>query len=333
MKNLFPKVVVFLFLQLFCWHIVNAQGSTVSGFIFDFQRKPLSEIQVELMNEVNAVLTRTRTDNSGRYFFRGLSPGRFYVRVLTLGTNFEEQTQEIEIAGIGISGRSLGDNIQKDFYLNQKKQNPGKVENKVVFTQDIPEEAKVVFNRAVSDLENKRVENGIKELENALKIFPDYFLALERLGLERIKQQKYEDAKKLLSEAVKIFDRSFNTWYGLGYANYSLSLSQEAVSSAEKAVSLNSGSIEGLLLWGVSLRQDKQYEKAEQKLKQAEKLALGKIPDIHWNLALLYAHNLGRYGDAANELELYLKSTPNVANKEEVKKLIKYFRTKAQSTN
>jgi hypothetical protein len=55
-------------------------------------------LPVEVIYEVNKVVDPTRTDGSGRYSFAGLSAGRYAVRVLTLGTYFEERSQEVEIA-------------------------------------------------------------------------------------------------------------------------------------------------------------------------------------------------------------------------------------------
>lgn len=68
--------------------------NTISGYVFDQQRRPVAELYVELQNEVYSTLARTRTNGAGRFFFGGLSAGRFYVRVLTNGTNLEEQTQD-----------------------------------------------------------------------------------------------------------------------------------------------------------------------------------------------------------------------------------------------
>ncbi|MCB1023836.1 MAG: hypothetical protein KDB79_05590, partial [Acidobacteria bacterium] len=81
-------------------------------------------------------------------------------------------------------------------------------------------------------------------------------------------------------------------------------------------------------LLGMSLRKIQEFEKAEEAFLKAKELADGKSPDIHWNLALLYAHNLNRYKDAAKELELYLKAKPDIQNKEAIKKLIKEFKNK-----
>lgn len=300
-------------------------GSTITGFVFDSERRPVAQIPVELMNDVNSVLQRMKTDGSGRFMFRGVSQGRFQIRVLPLGTNYEEQTQEVEIYGIGATGRPIADNIQKDFYLRLRKS--GSVSSTgTVFVQEIPEEAKTIYQRAVSDLEGNRLEAGVAGLENALKLFPTYYMALEKLGLVYATQQKYEKALDVFGKAVIVNSRSFNGWYGLSYAHYALKQSQAAVEAAQRAVTLNSNSGDALLFLGLSLRQAKRYEEAEKPLKQADKIAKGLSPDIHWNLALLYAKNLNRYRDAANELELYLKTSPDIGQTDNIKKLIKKYR-------
>lgn len=305
-------------------------GSTIAGFVFDTERRPITQIPVELMNEVNSVLQRTKTDGSGRFIFRGLSQGRFQIRVLPLGTDYEEQTQDVELYGMGASGRPISDNLQKDFYLRSRKASSISSSAKgAIFVQEIPAEATKLFQKALSDLEGNRVEAGIEGLEKALKVFPTYYSALEKLGLIYATQQKYEKALEVFGKAVEVNSRSFNGWYGLSYAHYALRQWETAVEAAQKAVSLNSNSQDALLFLGLSLRQAKRYEEAERWLKQADKITKGLSPDVHWNLALLYAHNLKRYRDAANELELYLKTNPDTSQAENIKKLIRQFRETA----
>ncbi len=332
LRNVYFSIAVVMAF-LVCGVKAQDNRSSVSGFVFDSQRMPQADMVVELLNDVNSSLGRMRTDGSGRYYFSRLSSGRFNLRVQTAGTNFEDQTVSFEISGIGISGRSLADHVQKDIYLNLKKDKNGARTNEVVFAQDVPDEARKLFKKAVSDFEGKRVDLAIDGLNKAIEIHPTFYLALEKLGMIQLGEGKYEDAQKNLKRAVSIYDRSYDSWYGLGYASYALTLPKEAVECAEKAVSINADSIDALVLLGVSFRQDKQYEKAEKPLKQASKLANESNPDIHWNLALLYAHNLDRYKDAAEQLELYLKAAPEIENKETIKKLIKQFREKASKTN
>ncbi|MCA1622261.1 MAG: tetratricopeptide repeat protein [Acidobacteria bacterium] len=301
--------------------------NTITGFVFDSQRRSIAQVIVEVTNEVNQVLQRTRTDGSGRFFFSGLSAGKFSVRVLPYGTNFEEQTQEVEIVNFVRPGSSTSENAQKDFYLRLRKNaGEGNSITGTLFAQEVPPEAKKNYEKAISSFEQNRVEDGIQELQNALKILPTYYLALERLGVEYIKQQKYENARDVLTRTVAVNPRSFMGWYGLGYANYGLRQPQDAIVAAEKAVSVNSNSTDATVLLGISFRQAKRYNEAEKSLIKAKKISAGKSPDVHWNLALLYAHNLKRYKDAASELELYLKAKPDTANADNIRKLIKKFR-------
>ncbi len=338
-NSLFVVFTLIIFLALFdttqaepfSYHSVRQNRNTINGFVFDSQRRPVAQVYIELQNDVYSTLARTKTDGSGRFSFGGLSAGRFYIRVLPYGTNLEEQTQEVEIVNFIAPGRSASENVQRDFYLRvRRNEADSRTITGIIFVQDVPEQARKSYQKAVAELDDKKVKSGITELKNAIKLFPDYFLALERLGNEFIKQQKYQDAQEVFKRAVAVNSRSYSDWYGLGYASYALNQSETAVEAAEKAVSLNPKSIEALLLLGISQRQAKLYDKAEKSLKQADKSAKGKSADVHWNLALLYAHNVNRFKEAAVELELFLKAEPNAENAEAIKKLIKQFREKAK---
>ncbi|MGZ5436710.1 MAG: tetratricopeptide repeat protein [Pyrinomonadaceae bacterium] len=312
-----------LLISSFAFHVqgqVPFTGNTITGFVFDPQRRPIAQVYVELIDDVNSILQRMRTDGSGGFVFRGVSPGRFQVRVLALGTIYEDQTQEVDT-----SGRPSRDTIQKDFYLRLRKSGPVSAAG-TIFAQEIPEEAKTIYQRAVADLDRNRLDDGVAGLESALKIFPDYYLALERLGLTYLTQQKYEKAVGVFGKAVVVNPRSFNGWYGLSCSHYALKKSDAAVEAAQKAVTLNSNSVDALLILGISLRQAKRYDEVEKPLKQADKITKGLSPDVHWHLALLYAKNLNRFSDAADELELYLKTTPDTSQTENIKKLIKQYR-------
>lgn len=300
--------------------------SSIGGMVFDEQRNPVTQIPVELMNDFNSVIQRTKTDGSGRFIFRAISWGRFVIRVLPLGTNFEEQTQEVEIAGVGADGRPMADNLQVDIRLRVRRTSSDFEIKGVLFAQDIPADARKSYESAISDLNANKPEAGITGLENAVKIFPTYYLALIRLGLVYVGQQKFDIAKEAFRKAVAVNERSFTGWYGLSYADFAMNKPADSIVACQKALELDKNSVNALFLLGMSQRRVKNYLEAEKSLIQAKKLDNGKTPDINWNLALLYAHNLKRYKDAANELEAYLKNDANVPNKEAIKKLIKQFR-------
>ncbi|MEP6703946.1 MAG: carboxypeptidase regulatory-like domain-containing protein, partial [Acidobacteriota bacterium] len=284
------------FLGLLLLINVSAQNrSTISGYVFASGRAPVGQVAVELRNDVNSVIGRTRTDGSGRFIFTGVPSGRFAVTVIPLGTNFEGQSRDVEIAGIGARGQLIPDNPQVDFYLKLRRGSESAASSEVVFAQEVPEDAMRIYKAAVADLDSQRSEQGIADLKKAIEIFPSYFLALQRLGAEQLKQERYEQAAKSFSKAVSVYQRSFVSWYGLTYANFALKNWQGVVDGAGKALELEKNSVNTLILLGISQRSLQKYDDAERSLLRAKKLDEGKTPDLYWNLALLYAYDLKKY--------------------------------------
>lgn len=324
--------------SILCFSLVMAvisvhsqgRGNTITGFVYDSQRNPVREIPVELMDEVNSVLQRVKTDSSGRYYFSGLSMGRFNIKVLPYGTDFEEQTQDIQV-GTMLGGRMVPETAQKDFYLKLRKTTGNQITG-TIFAQEVPEDAKKLYEEAINNLQNKQSDAGISKLQEAVKTFPTYYLALERLGREYIYANKYENAIEVFSKAVETNNRSYTSWFGLGYANSSLHKPLPAIEALQKALVIQPNSIDTLLLLGSLHREVKQFAEAEKSLTQAKKLDNKQNPDIYWNLALLYAYNLLNYSKAANELETFLEINKEYPNKDAIKKLIKQFRDKSKES-
>src|SRR6185295_13536080 len=145
----------------------------IEGQVYDPNHRPVQNLYVELLNEVDSVIQRTKTDGSGRFSFAAVPPGRLMVRVLTFGTNYMEQTQEVEV----LKTRNNNDVEYLDFTLRYNSRNRGPATEMppgVIFAQDIPPTAKALYLKAVADFGNDQ-NRGLEEIEEALKIFPNYF--------------------------------------------------------------------------------------------------------------------------------------------------------------
>lgn len=303
--------------------------SSISGFVFGEDRRPVPEIYVELLDEVNGTIGRVRTDGSGRFFFGSLSQGRFTLKVLPGMTNFQEQSVDVEIYGYGARGRQLADNVQRDIYLKLRKgANAVPFVNEIIFAQDVPRDAEAAFEKALDHLKAEKGDEGVAELRKALQIFPDYFAALQKLGIIYIGRQQYEEARDTFDHAVKVNSSSFDCLYGLAYAEYALGNFDAAIESGKRSISLKPDSLEVNLLLGVAYRQAKRYEESEAAFLKAQSIADGASPDVHYQLALLYAYDLKQYGNAAKQLELFLKAAPDARDKDAIKKLIKQYKDK-----
>lgn len=310
----------------------NARNS-ISGFVFSPERLPVGEVAVEIMNDVDQVVQRTRTSSSGRFAFSGLQSGRFRLRVLPLGTPFEEQIVEVELVSMSPTGRPTSMSEYRDVYLRKARSTDhSKTVTGTIFAQDVPEHAKRKYEEAMANFEKGLPDDGIKSMLGSLDIFPEYFAALERLGMEYLKRENFNYARAVYTKAVSVNDRSFWSWYGLSVSARELRELNIAVEAANKALDIDRSSPDAYFTLGVSLRLLKDYSKAEAALLRSNKLSGGKSADVHWNLALLYGNNLKRYKEAADELEIYLKLTPDNSNVSNVKKLIENFRQRARKT-
>ncbi len=304
---------------------LQQNGNSISGHVSDNQRTPLADLRVELLNEVDTVIQTSKTDASGLFVFRKLSDGTFQVRVQASNTSYVGQTKRVELSrptGFGVVSEEV------DFVLSTPRARSSSGKPGVVFAQDVPEEARKQYQKAAELLQKERRQEGIAALNKAIEIYPQYFDALEMLGNEHVKQQEYEHAVSPLKKALEINARAFPSWYALGVAQYNLKQLPAAVESLRRAVSFNQESINANLWLGTVLRQSGQLDEAETYLKQANLLAEGKVPDAHWQLALLY-NQLKRFKKAADELELFLKVQPDARDADKIKKLIQTLRQKS----
>lgn len=316
----------------------SQRGTTnsISGFIFDGNsRIPISDVYVELMDDVYNTLRRVKTDGSGRYFFGGISSGNFKVKVLPYAKNYLEEIQDAVIINYSFGNVRTSDNVYLDFYLRLDKRKLNTEEfgiSGVIFAQEVLPEARKLYKKGISELESDReADKGIETLKKALAISPEYYDALNRIGIEYIVRKQYYEALPHLIKSIEINQRSFSSYYGIGIAAYNLKEFTQAAEAFKAATIIDPQSIFAQFQYGRALRiagNDKDAETALLKAKLLSKNST--IPEIHWQLGLLY-NKLNLYNKAADELETYLKVQRDSPNKQEVKKLISVLREKAKN--
>ncbi|MCP9493128.1 MAG: tetratricopeptide repeat protein [Pyrinomonadaceae bacterium MAG19_C2-C3] len=310
--------------------------NSISGRVTDTSNRSISELFVELQDDLYRTMGRVRISNSGRYIFNDIPAGNYKVKVLTAGTDYIEQIQEVTIVNFfrqtqsGEVVSSGSDSKQLDFVLRTKTGSSAASTNApgVVFVQDVPTEAQKTYQTAVKELDvENRAEAGLISLKRAVDLFPRYYLALDRLGQEHVKRGEFEAARTVLTTAVEVNPRSYTSLYALGFAQHKLKQIPAAIQCLERSVSINPKSVNAQLWLGIALRQSGTFDKAEEHLLRAKTLSNSVIPETHWQLALLY-NQTQKYNKAADELELFLKAQPDSRDEEKIKKLIQTLRSK-----
>jgi len=306
-------------------------SNTIMGTVYDSDRRPIPDLWVEVLDEANAQLGRTRTDGVGRYSFSRLSTGIFLVRVASDGIHIS-QTQRVQIApSAGASGSQI-ENV--DFYLKSHSEStstsPGA--RGTLFAQDVPDPARGAYEEGVQLLSTD-LDGGMKKLNEAIGIFPDYYAALARYGFELVKSGKYDPAIAPLTKALQVNPKGQDSLFALGVAQYQLKRLPESTVTLTKMVDMAPESPNApyaRYYLGMALVKTGKPAEAEPQLRKAYEQGRREIPaDVHMALAQIYG-NSKHYKEAAAELELFLKETPDARDKEKIQALIKQLRAKAK---
>lgn len=309
-------------------------NNAITGVITDTSNRPLNRIRVELLNEVEMSVAQVYTDAAGRYSFRNLSQGTFIVKAHSDGVH-AGQSARVALYQARATGGSH--NEQQDIVLKTIDEAKGTslpTNSGSAFVQEIPENARKAYEHAVKQLENgKQTEQGIASLKEAISLFPAYYSALERLGVEYVKAQRYEPAREPLTKALEVNPNGASSYYALGVAQFNLRQLPEAAESLRHSLLLAPESPNAAFAHfylGLALLKSGKADAAEPHLKKSYESGGNSIPaDVHMHLAKYYSDNK-RYKEAAEQLELFLKQAPDARDAEAIKKLIKQLRDKAK---
>ncbi len=308
--------------------------NTIAGTVFDTARTPIPNLWIELMDEVDRVLIRVRTDSTGRYNLRGLSFGNYQVKVVTVGTDFVSQTARLTLYPATMRGTGSHNELL-DFTLktNTEIKGAATAKSRATFAQEVPNAAQKAYERGVALLDGgKEAEAGLKKLQEALELFPAYYLALERLGIEYVKRSQYGPAREVLQKALDVNPTGASSLYAMGVLQYQNRQWKEAIESLRRALRFEPESANAAFMHfylGLALLKTDPGSEAETHLKRANELGKANIPpDIHMHLAQYYS-NTKRYKEAADELETFLKRVPDAGDAENIRALIRRLRAKA----
>jgi tetratricopeptide (TPR) repeat protein len=337
MKRSFLQVaLMFLFFGFFLFsNVISATAqNSLSGIVFDNNRQPVSDVYVELLDDIERLIASRKT-RGGFYTFQKLSRGIYYLRVRVAGTSFKEQKIRIDLGDLNSIGGV--DAKQQDIFLEVDSKRSGQTPQVtgVIFAQEVPADALVSYQNGLKNLNKNKTEDAIADLKMAIRIFPVYFNALEKLGDIYLSRQNFAEAEDLFKRAAAVNQKSFSSYFSLAIAQNKLSKPAEAVASLTKANEIDGNSINSHLLLGIIQRQLKQFSEAEKNLLKAKELSKNKEADVNWQLAELFYFDLKELDKAADELNSYLKNLSKTERRNNpkkidgVKKLIDQIRAKA----
>jgi tetratricopeptide (TPR) repeat protein len=314
-----------LFFGIFC-----AQTTfTVIGVVRDQAGQAVSGVRFTVIDENYQSIQSSFVDASGQFRVSGLRMGKYTVRIETSGTPYEEQSQQLELQSLR---RVSGDEtFPLEIQLKYKKGNEPATRNGSVFAQEAPKAARAEFERGENNLKRNKAEAAIASFEKAVRIFPDYFEALESLGVEYVKDGQYESAVESLTRAIKINSRAPKSLYALGLAYMNLHRLAEAIEYLGKSAQLDSNNINTQMMLGLAYGNAGAIDKSEAAFKKALQMGGAAAAEAHFYLAGL-SNKQGDYREARQELELFLREAKNVKDPARIKAMIEKLKEKETSS-
>jgi len=308
-------------------HIIQGKIFFPSG------RRAEGSIQIKLQSYTAGEIS-TIADASGSFTFASLAPGNYSV-VVNAGNDYEIAREGVSIdSDLNLSRSGIPINSAPRRYtvmitLQPKRDSGNRARASVVNAAlaEVPGTARTLYENA---LDLSKAGDSLKAIDNlkaAISLYPKFPLALNELGVQYLKLGQANKAVEPLKSASRLSPDAFTPKLNLGIALLETQQFAEAEAQLRDAVKRNDSAPTAHMYLGVVLTKLRNYTEAEKELRRAVNLGGTQMGLAHKYLGGIY-WGRGDYRQAADELEIYLRLTPNAQDAERVRGTIKELRGK-----
>jgi tetratricopeptide (TPR) repeat protein len=271
-------------------------------------------------------------DSSGSFTFTSLSPGNYTV-LINAGNDYEIAQEAVTIdSDLNLSRASLPINNGSRRYtvmvtLQAKAANHTKPAVINAALVEVPNEARGLYEKALEFSKAGDSQKAIDNLKSAVALYPKFPLALNELGVQYLKIGQARRAVDPLRSATALSPDAATPKLNLGIALLETQQYQDAEAQLRNALKISATPTTHLYL-GVTLTHLQNDAEAERELKAAIESSANKLTIAHYYLGGLYWRER-EFSRAAEELETYLRLTPDAPDAERVRGTIKELRAKS----
>jgi tetratricopeptide (TPR) repeat protein len=318
-------------------HIIQGKVFFPSG------RRAEGAIQIKLQSNAGNEIS-VMADSSGSFSFSSLSPGNYTV-VVNAGDDYEISREGVTIdsdlnlsrAGVSLNSGTRRYTVMVTLQLKRDSGNRTRPSVVNAALAEVPENARALYEKG---LELAKAGDSLKAIDNlraAISLFPRFPLALNELGVQYLKLGQAGRAVEPLKSAVKLSPDASTPKLNLGIALLETQQFTEAETQLREALKINSAPT-GHMYLGLTLAHLHRDAEAEKELKTAidssgNQLGLAHyyLGGLYWRRSSLCLKNAPCAAAllAADELETYLRLTPNAQDAEKVRNTIKELRSKS----
>jgi tetratricopeptide (TPR) repeat protein len=325
-----------LLLVFACSSTAWAQGSNVleGKVITPSGTQPATSVRVKLTFNGRPI-NETFTDLSGRFSFPGINAGTYQLTADGDGVNFETTSVYAEVPAFG-GPQSFTQDIQLRPIAHKPTAQAGVVN---AFTQNVPEAAQQALAAGLKLVDEGKVPDAVAKIQEAIKIFPDYFDAHLQLGNIFLKVNQFNEAIAQLDLARQINPNDERAYQSFGLLLMKQKNFAVAVAVFAEAARLNPSNPVNHVMRATALihqaavsNDDRSFllGRAEAAMAQAATTGDNKSKPDSMTLALFYELK-DQPERAAQELESYVQKNPQLKNSAALQGEIKRLRDKAQT--
>jgi tetratricopeptide (TPR) repeat protein len=304
----------------------------ITGKIFfPSGRRADGSIQVRLQT-FGAGEISTIADSNGSFTFTSLAPGNYAV-IVNAGNEYEVARENVTIdsdLNLSRSGVSLNSGTRRYTVmvtLQVKASNHSKASVLNAALADVPEQARTLYEKSLEQSKSGDPAKAVESLKTAIALYPGFPLALNELGVQYLKLGQPGKAVEPLRSASKMSPDAFTPKLNLGVALLETQQYADAEIQLRAALRITSAPTAHMYL-GLTLAHLNNSADAEKELKLAIDSGGDQLALAHYYLGGLYWQRHD-YRRAADELETYLRLTPNAPDAERVRGTIKELRAKS----
>ena len=303
----------------------------ISGKIFfPSGRRAEGTIQVKLQS-FGAGEISTIADTSGAFSFTSLSPGNYTV-VINAGDDYEIARESVTIdsdLNLSRSGVVLNPGTRRYTVmvtLQAKANNHAKPAVVNAALAEVTPEARSLYEQALQLAKAGDSTKAIEYLKSAVALFPKFPLALNELGVQYLKLRQANNAVEPLRSATVFSPDAATPKLNFGIALLETQKYNEAETQLRNALRITTTPTTHMYL-GLTLSHLENYAEAEKELKAAIESGGNQLTIAHYYLGGLY-WKISDYHRAVDELETYLRLTPEAPDAERVRGTIKQLRAR-----
>jgi tetratricopeptide (TPR) repeat protein len=278
--------------------------SFITGrFILDNSEFTCNHCVVTLLGGGVRPVATALLDMSGTFVFNHVPPGAYTIHADLDG--FEPVNQEVDASDIKSRLTLMISLVRKRVVQSSDP----KIVDVSELTDRYPKKAVSLFEKGSDSLKNKKTNDAIKYLQNAVELAPTFYAAHNQLGIALREAGRDDEAEVEFRKAHELNSTAVEPLLNLTGIYLDHNEPDRAVAAGEEAVKVNSRSGPAFFSLGIALYKAAMLDRAETALRRALELA-PKLSTARLVLANVYL-KLQRYDNTLEQLNKYIFENPD----------------------